>query len=357
MRLIDFATHPHISKQDWTMYDLTSNPNITMNDIMSHQNMNWCMYGILANSSLTLNDIETIYSKFWNYSLEQMLQRSIRFQMNLKKPEIFLSMNQSVPLQWFMQNKEHIRWSYYELARHREMTIDVMEANYQLFRPVSMRVLSNPHIPLDYILNYIQQHRNENTMLLSTHPEITIDHIVNTPWIRWHFPTLSYHTNITPEIVRQYPDLSWYTYHYFKNPNFTIDDLRQHLEPHVFNQYAVYYSKNPNISMQLVCDNPEFPWNDTLLSSNPSIRPIDIINHLDRAWNYNYIMKNRFEWSPIEYTQQTLPMRMKQTHQHLEHYKDELIGRAWSPERMQKWCLDIEEYQDIYERWSGVNYA
>jgi hypothetical protein len=31
---------------------------------------------------------------------------------------------------------------------------------------------------------------------------------------------------------------------------------------------------------------------------------------------------------------------------------DEIISVGWSPERVRKWCLNLEELKDIDDRWA-----
>lgn len=348
------STDIRSSMHGWNWYDVSANPNITLSDILSNPNLNWSKYGFMSNPTLTLNDLDYLYSRLWNDTLMNVLNRHntrTHYMTNIR-PEIYLASNHAIPIEWFFQTKDQYNWSWYELTQHREMTLDHLTNHYDVFRPVSMRVMQNPSIPLDDILGYIGENPSENTMLISTHPEITIDHITQHPHIRWHFPTLSYHPNMTPEIIRQSRDtIQWYPYHYFKNPNFSIDELKNTVEPHVFSHYGMMYSKNPRVTMSMIQEHPEIRWSDKLLSANPSIRVRDIAHHPQRNWDYAEVMRNRFGWSPIEYNQRTNSKRLEQTYQQTQVYRDELLGRAWSPERMRDWCMDIEEQDGLAERW------
>ena len=73
---------------------------------------------------------------------------------------------------------------------------------------------------------------------------------------------LSINPNITWEIVRDNPDKKW---------NFSV------------------LSSNPNITWEIVRDNPDKPWSYYMLSMNPNITWDIIKDNPDKPWSYYYI--------------------------------------------------------------------
>jgi hypothetical protein len=55
-------------------------------------------------------------------------------------------------------------------------------------------------------------------------------------------------------------------------------------------------SSNKNITLQLVRDNPQLPWNWFWLSLNCVWTFDDVFNNLDLPWNWTYLSHNRFEF-------------------------------------------------------------
>ena len=53
-------------------------------------------------------------------------------------------------------------------------------------------------------------------------------------------------------------------------------------------------SYNPNITMEMIENSPEKPWNWSAISQNPNITMEMIENNPDKPWNWNLISYNKF---------------------------------------------------------------
>lgn len=60
-------------------------------------------------------------------------------------------------------------------------------------------------------------------------------------------------------------------------------------------------SKNPNIRLEHVLQNPELPWNWKELSSNENITYEDVMRHPEKPWDWEGLVKNpNFTFAHIE---------------------------------------------------------
>src|SRR5690606_1940532 len=57
-----------------------------------------------------------------------------------------------------------------------------------------------------------------------------------------------------------------------------------------------YLSENPNITFDIVKNNPDKPWYWRFLSANPNITFEDVKNNPDIPWNYNNLSYNKFHF-------------------------------------------------------------
>lgn len=65
-----------------------------------------------------------------------------------------------------------------------------------------------------------------------------------------------------------------------------------------------------------------------------------------------YIQECRKVWSAYREEKRTEALREAKVR--CDTYKEDLMACAWHPDRMVKWCLDLEEYEDLRSHWIGV---
>jgi hypothetical protein len=119
---------------------------------------------------------------------------------------------------------------------------------------------------------------------------------------QWDWVLLSQHPNITMEDVLDNPDLPW---------NWS------------------YLSSNPNITMAFVLSNPDKKWDWKWLSCNPYITMKDVTSNPDKPWNWLCLSKNKFgyEGDTIAYYSKRRDATVKQ----MKVFWEELIMVTWHP--------------------------
>jgi hypothetical protein len=118
-------------------------------------------------------------------------------------------------------------------------------------------VVENPLLPWDYYN-------------LSANRGITMDIVERTPELPWDYTKLSQNPNVTREFYENHLDKDWSVFSLTQNPNFDIDYILSRPEL-CKNLKWSNFSRNPNVTWDIIVDNPKFPWQFDLLSSHPNI--------------------------------------------------------------------------------------
>lgn len=338
IRLINDIQHV-----DWDWNDLSGNQNITVSDVMSHPHYPWNFSFLLTNPSFSLEDIEHVASKMYQLRMDEV--------MSNQNYSFMISRNHSIPLDWFLHHDE-CYFSFYDLAIHPHASLELLHGDYaDKFNTHRITMMGNSSIPIETILEHVQEEPHDVSPILSTHKGIQYEHVEEFPSIRWHWPTLSTHHNMTPDIVDRYSDKKWYTPKFWTNPSFYLDDIVRRIPDHHYTFYASTYSMNPNIRFEDIDTLHNIPWRWRSLSVNPGITIRDIRANPDKPWEYAYVSKNTFNPWKYEYTTTTSMERMKYTTWYIQGIKDELFAHAWDIGRMVNWCLDHQERDELIERW------
>jgi hypothetical protein len=72
----------------------------------------------------------------------------------------------------------------------------------------------------------------------------------------------------------------------------TIEYLLENLDKNL-DWFNVSYQKN--ITMQMVIDHPECPWDYEGLSLNPNLTAEFLFNNINKEWVFHYISENTFD--------------------------------------------------------------
>jgi hypothetical protein len=178
----------------------------------------------------------------------------------------------------------------------------------------------NPNISLSDIFDHPNLpwcHRS-----VSMHPHLTIQDIICHPEISWNYEVIKrystitldellehelpiqcdedydiplegdqymycscYSPNLTKEIVLQNPHKTWNYSCLMLNEMFSFQDI---LDNRHLDWQLEHISGKKGITMQNVLHNPDIPWCDRQLSMNDSITWDDVINHPERDWCFAY---------------------------------------------------------------------
>jgi len=174
----------------------------------------------------------------------------------------------------------------------------------------------------------------------------------------WYWEYLSANPAISWEFIRD-NDYPW-TDNVNMNPNITFDIVKQNPDFKLFNPIII--SKNPNITVDIVKNNMDYSWDWWNLTCNDSITFDDIHKYSSWPWNFyslnlnrnitpNIIMNNQwFPWnisalinnkmdSPSIYNNILyLKYRQNKTKEYLDIIRKELIQVTWHPDRIVDWC-------------------
>lgn len=113
---------------------------------------------------------------------------------------------------------------------------------------------------------------------------------------------ISLNPNITMDIVINNPQHNWEYIFIIQNKNIKLEDIKKYLS--IFekkNNFIIdFLSLNENITWEQVVQNPEIKWSYDFLSSNKNIT-LDIIKaNPDKNWNFNCLSRNlSITWNDI----------------------------------------------------------
>ena len=109
--------------------------------------------------------------------------------------------------------------------------------------------------------------------------------LLENPDENWNWGKVSTNRLITPEFVRQNPQLNWDFEILARNPNFNETDIDLEFS-------AYYFSSNPNLSLSTVLTYPRYGWNYNSISANPSITFETIEEYSDLGLNHYAFSSN-----------------------------------------------------------------
>ena len=128
------------------------------------------------------------------------------------------------------------------------------------------------------------------------------------------------------------------------NPNITWDIIQNNPDkPWVWDGI----SSNPNITWDIIQNNPDKPWNWYAISNKPNITWDIIRNNPDKPWNWNNLTYNKFSKEKEDFIQNKLrnKFRKKFMGKGLNYGEyslfRELMERVWSPKNLEKNMNDI----------------
>jgi len=107
----------------------------------------------------------------------------------------------------------------------------------------------------------------------------------------WDWLHVSRNPNISWDIIKNNPTKRWFWSNISKNPSITLDIIQSNLvgpsETHMlwlWNWYEI--SMNPNITWDIIKENPSMPWKLKLISKNPMIYELSTKKKIEIAREY-----------------------------------------------------------------------
>jgi hypothetical protein len=276
----------NIDKWSWSC--LSKNEVITMDIIEENADLPWSKNQIVLNQNLTWNfiikHIEYYKKELWTWQ--------------------FISAHKCVTME-IVKSHPDLPWNYYFMSRNQSITIDDVLERINL--PWDWLYLSiNPNMTWDIICAHELPWDFDR---LSGNPNITWEIIKNNPQINWNYKHFRMNVNLTDEIVKNNPGIKlvdrvminthflntcpWYvkvtelTWEMLNNPiyNLSIDNIFWN------RSYCIYL--NPNTTWDVIKDNPDKPWDYSVLSKNTNITFDIVRDNPDKSWDYSVLSTNR----------------------------------------------------------------
>jgi hypothetical protein len=254
--------------------------------IEQHPTYPW--YGLSSNPNLTLTNILSL----WNGITKTT---SPDWQ--------FLVTHQRIPLRQIDQG-----WNWREICKNPTISLEMVNLHPEIpwnwkglsQNPNNTLQVKNQHPSLPWDLTLIHQN-----------PSITPHDVINNPsyndcphhqWIhftqnpQWNdrhatgfWSRISRNPVVTWEKIQQHKDRPWNYSEFSHNPNLTITIVANHPELE-WDWEAV--SSHPNITMRDVTNHPHLPWKWRHLSSNPNLNWKMVSDHINKDWDWKALSKN-----------------------------------------------------------------
>jgi len=200
----------------------------------------------------------------------------------------WLSANPNITWEMIRDNS-NLPWKWSWVSRNPNITIDILKENPE-FKWNWCTLCDNPNITLKNILDNKEKIDNPEWSLkyLSRNSNITFDTVKENPNvfgrdIKWDCEYLSQNPNITIDIVKENLDMKWHMWYISQNPNFPFDIVKENFD--TFGQITEWkwqmLSSNPTITWDIIKQNPTLPWDWNILSSNFNFTIEDIKNMMD----------------------------------------------------------------------------
>lgn len=280
----------------WDWIHISENPNITWEIIKNNPLYNWYWFNVSRNPSITWETIENNM----NLSNKNFIgfpawsKAGIRQNPNISWEIIFNNMefidenpdnNPIIP--YYNSNlDDYVRDTS-------NLTLNIIRNN-PAYRWNMPHILKNPNILKDYcsqnssiefsLRNFIQEiaklkmhHRIYNYESISYNDALTWEIIQANPVIyggvNWKWDHISSNPNITWEIIQSDLNIPWNKNVVLENPNITWEIIEENI--YIFeNKMASKklslpnFSVNPNLTYEIVINNPKIKWNWVDISRN-----------------------------------------------------------------------------------------
>lgn len=218
----------------WNWHRVSRNPGITVHFVNNYPDFPWDWIGLSSNPNITLEYIESHPEKAWN---------------------------------WF------------EILKYKNVSLEFIK------RVVNKYELNIDDIRFCLMISFINGHFNLT--------DVEIKEMIRLGWMEGIYEHLSFHTNLTQEIVETYMDKPWdWSAFRFNQQPFTSSKHKS--KEQIFYDFnKSNASGNRTINEDLIDRHPDYDWNWDTLSSNPNLTPSFIEKHIHKNWNWDTLSYNR----------------------------------------------------------------
>ncbi len=289
--------------KSWFYKELSWNPNLTWDFIKNNLHLPWKWNAISMNSTITWDIIQANPCINWDWT--------------------GVSQNPNITYDIIRNNPNH-PWNWKCVSQNKNITWDIVRENPTpipiidgIERKEAIVMINDVLYPNDenkneWNWNYLNHNfewsvfeNNPNLPRfyrdLSANTSITIEIVRKNPGV-WNYYLLSLNENIPFSVIREDPNLrSWIT----SIPNISWDIIKNNPE---FSWDFYQISSNPNITQKIVKNNPEYPWykcdpqsgNNNPWLCNPNMKWKDLVDESPENTLYD-LSFNKFNYSEVVY--------------------------------------------------------
>lgn len=306
-------------EKKWDFAELSENPNITLKDILDNPNYEWNHRRLSYNLSIAYNDvINNAVNIRWDvHALAANFNFTIPLLSNLTDIEAesnefwnMLSYNSNICLSDVIKYIDK-PWDWRVLSSNMKLTEHDITAPYQLplmEQSNTANFSSNPFIDINFVIKHYA-----NDSCLSSNLNITYNHILSNPQIKWDYAELSKVIDIKDilkdiEINPTHID-KWYIEYMYENLHMTLMNIYKLSRVFKKSLYELHWdtlSINPTMSVDdlinLNTNVPELSIS-SFISQNPNLTHKHIISNIDN-WSDNdfeNLSVNKYHHCYIDY--------------------------------------------------------
>ena len=269
--------------KDWDWYNISANPNITINYVKNNIDKEW-YFGLLSYNSNIINNSKESFDFVFN---------------NLDKNWNWYLLSKHLNIEYIKNNIE-IPWNWTGIAENENLNDEFVEKYIEYFSPQHFTLMTRKskyiknNISLDFILKNIRLNWCWNSIF--KRDDVTKEFLLNNmeyfnmnniKLCRW---SISSNKNITLDIIESYDEKYWDWQGISANPNLTIDFIEKHINQD-WNWYNI--SNNNNIPFHIIERFPHKPYDFIALSKRKDLN-LDIVYRFKNLnWNWHFVSCNK----------------------------------------------------------------
>lgn len=318
IKSIDFIKeNPDFPFLNWNI--LSYNSNISLKDIDDNPQFPWNYDTMSCRTDLTHEFVKKHADKNWNYmTLSEREDLWDDINKNAQNYCVYAAThNPRITLEFIERHLDlyvQQEWYLNSISRMKIVTLEFIEKHINIFKHTKIEM--NPNVTLDFLRKHNFELVRDWTRprnFSEYNPNVTPELVKNNPDVFWHWDKLTARENFSP---MENPEFPWDWGHYHENPNFTFeavpeDNLRQ-LNWEVISRHRVLtinqiikyneyinwgeFSKNNHVTMKFVADHPEFPWVHENLTMNENCT-LEILNRYKHSMHSTH--QHRVNTKPL----------------------------------------------------------
>jgi hypothetical protein len=306
----------------WNWKKVSANPNIRWEHILAHPDLPWDYVGFSRNPNLTeeilrandykwnWNVIGANKSLNWYYLAEGYIDGLPISRMQLSEHPVTTWAKICLPQVRAGGRRRGIRWDWRGISRNPNMTWEIVADN----------------LNCDWAWNW-----------LSSNPNIRWEHMAGAMDLPWDWTWASFNPSIPFGCIYANQtylgrNINWWWVGVSARDDVTWDDITKILDkPLEWSQISAKpsvgldtilsrpdlpwnwsgVSRNPGVSLRVILANRDLTpvwrgsgtvpaWDWRGVSSNPGLTWVDVAEHMDLPWDFDYMSSNTFGWKKSE---------------------------------------------------------